>query len=76
MSTFRKTTPEVQMGRPPKPAGSGRSRRVVTFITENEHAELKTLASDMGMSLSALRNDMVTTALRKKQHGSNKHETS
>ena len=66
MSTFRKTTPGVQVGRPPKPEGTGRNRRVVTFVTENEHAELKALANDMGLSLSALCNDMVTTALRKK----------
>jgi len=38
MSTARKTTPGVQMGRPPKPAGTGRIRRVVTFVTEDEYA--------------------------------------
>ena len=67
MSTFRKSTPGVQMGRPPKPAGAGRNRRVVTFVTEDEHVELKKLASDGSVSLSALCNDMVTTALRKKR---------
>ena len=67
MSTFRKSTPGVHMGRPPKPAGAGRNRRVVTFVTEDEHAELKKLASDGSVSLSALCNDMVTTALRKKR---------
>jgi hypothetical protein len=67
MSTFRKTTLGVVMGRPPKPAGAGRNRRVVTFVTEDEHAELKKLASDGSVSLSALCNDMVTTALRKKR---------
>jgi len=67
MATFRKSTPGVQMGRPPKPAGAGRNRRVVTFVTEDEHAELKKLASDGSVSLSALCNDMVTTALRKKR---------
>jgi hypothetical protein len=67
MSTVRKATPGVPMGRPPKPAGTGRNRRVVTFVTENEYAELKALASDGSLSLSALCNDMVTTALRKKR---------
>ena len=67
MPTFRKTSPGVQMGRPPKPAGEGRNRRVVTFVTEDEYAELKTLASDGSVSLSALCNDMVTTSLRKKR---------
>ena len=67
MSTFRKTTPGVQMGRPSKPAGAGRNRRVVTFVTEDEYAELKVLAGDGSISLSALCNDMVTTALRKKR---------
>jgi len=66
MPTFRKTTPGMQMGRPPKPAGAGRNRRVVTFVTEDEYTELKTLASDARVSLSALCNDMVTTSLRKK----------
>ena len=67
MATFRKSTPGVQVGRPLKPAGTGRNRRVVTFVTEDEHAELKKLASDGSVSLSALCNDMVTTALRKKR---------
>jgi hypothetical protein len=67
MPTFRKATPGVQMGRPPKPAGAGRNRRVVTFVTEDEYAELKTLASDGSVSLSALCNDMVTISLRKKR---------
>ena len=67
MSTFRKTTPGVQMGRPPKPAGAGRNRRVVTFVTENDYIELKALARDESISLSALCNDMVTTALCKKR---------
>jgi len=65
MSTFRRTAPGVQMGRPPKPAGARRNRRVVTFVTEDEYAELKTLASDGSISLSALCNSMVTTALCK-----------
>jgi hypothetical protein len=68
MSTVRKTTPGVPMGRPPKPAGTGRNRRVVTFVTEDEHAELKALARKESISLSALCNDMVTTALRKERH--------
>ena len=67
MPTFRKTTPGVQRGRPPKPAGAGRNMRVVTFVTEDEYAELKTLASDGSVSLSALCNGMVTTSLRKRR---------
>lgn len=67
MSTFRKTIPGVQVGCLPESAGAGRNRRVVTFVTEDEYAELKTLASDMSVSLSALCNDMVTTALCKKR---------
>ena len=67
MPTFRKTTPGMQMGRPPKPVGAGRNRRVVTFVTEDEYTELKTLASDASVSLSALCNGMVATSLRKKR---------
>ena len=67
MSTARKTTPGVQMGRPPTPAGTGRNRRVVTFVTENDYIELKALARDGSISLSALCNDMVATALCKKR---------
>ena len=67
MSTDRKTTPEVRMGRPPKPAGTGRDRRVVTFVTEDEYAELKALARDGRLSLSALCNDMIATALHKER---------
>ncbi len=63
MSTFRKTTPGVVMGRPPKPPGTERNRRVVTFVTEDEYAELKMLARNRNMSLSGLCNNMVTTAL-------------
>ena len=71
MSTDRRTTPGVQMGRPPKPAGTGRTRRVVTFVTEDEYAELKDLATDGGISLSALCNDMVTAALRSERMKNN-----
>ena len=67
MSTACKTTPGVQMGRPPKPAGAGRNRRVVTLVTEHDYAELKALARDGSISLSALCNDMVTTALHRKR---------
>jgi hypothetical protein len=69
MTTFRKTTPGVQMGRPPKPPGTERNRRVVTFVTEDEYAELKALARDGSLSLSAVCNDMVTTALHKRRRG-------
>jgi len=65
MSTASKTTPGVQMGRPPKPAGTGRNRRIVTFVTEDDYAELKVLARDRSISLSALCNDMVVTVLRR-----------
>ena len=67
MSTFRKATPGVRLGRPPKPVGRGRNRRVVTFVTEDEYAELKVLAGDRSISLSALCNDMVITALRRER---------
>jgi hypothetical protein len=67
MSTARKTTPGVQFGRLPKSAGTGRNRRVVTFVTEEDYTELKALARDGGISLSALCNDMVTTALRRER---------
>jgi len=67
MSTVRKPTPGVPMGRPPKPAGTGRNKRVVTFVTEDEYAELKALARDESLSLSALCNDIVTTTLRRKR---------
>ena len=67
MSTDRKTTPGVRMGRPPKPAGTGRNRRVATFVTEDEYAELKALARDGSLSLSALCNDMIATALHKER---------
>ena len=55
------------MGRPPKPEGAGRNRRIATFVTEDEYAELKTLASDGSISLSALCNGMVVTALRRER---------
>jgi len=67
MSTDRKTTLGARMGRPPKPAGTGRNRRVATFVTEDEYAELKALARDWSLSLSALSSDMITTALRREQ---------
>ena len=63
MSKFRKTAPGVQMGRPPKPPGTERNRRVVTFVTEDEYAEVKMLARNRNISLSGLCNNMVTTAL-------------
>ena len=38
-----------------------------TFVTENNYIELKALARDGSISLSALCNDIVTTALCKKR---------
>jgi hypothetical protein len=60
----RRTTPGVPMGRPPMRAGTGRNRRVVTFVTEHDYAELKALAEKRRISLSALCNELVITALR------------
>jgi len=68
MSTNRKMTLGLQMGRPPKPVGSGRNRRVVTFVMEKDYAELKALAKDKNISLSSLCNNILTTALRRERH--------
>jgi len=68
MSTARKITPWVQMGRPPKPSGTGRNRRVVTFVTEEDYAELMALVRDRSISLSSLCNDIITTELRRECH--------
>ena len=62
----RQKKPRVLMGRPPKPLGVGRDHRVVTFVTEQEYAELKALAESRQVSLSALCHNLIVTTLRKK----------
>ena len=69
MSMGRNITPGVQLGRPPKPPGAGRNRRVVTFVTEKDYADLQALARDCGMSLSSICNDIVSTALCRERRG-------
>jgi len=60
---IRNTTPGVPMGRPPKCAEEARSSRVVMFVTERDHAELKVLAERHRLSLSALCNELIVNAL-------------
>ena len=51
----RKTKPKrKRLGRPPGPAGSIRSQRIVTFVTSSEFRQLRRLADESGMSVSAL----------------------
>ena len=63
---MRKTTPGVQLGRPPKPVISWRNKRLVTFLTEDDYNRLTSLARESGVSLSSLCNDIITTALHSK----------
>ena len=48
MSVENKTT----LGRPPLPYSKARNQRVVTFVTEHELNELKTIAGEESASLS------------------------
>ena len=68
MPSTYKPTGSVRMGRPPKPPGKGRNRRVVTFVTEENFVGLQELASATGMSLSSLCNELIVNALQKRRH--------
>ena len=52
-------TRRVRMGRPPMPEDRVRSNRVVTFVTNQELAELEQAAARAGSSLSGLVHEML-----------------
>jgi hypothetical protein len=50
-------------GRPPSPAGSGRPRRIVTFVTVAEFEKLNEIAEREDRSLSAVVHRLLSHAL-------------
>lgn len=52
-----------RLGRPPKPAETVRSERVVTFVTPGEFRELEKISDRRGVSLSAVIHSMVVRSL-------------
>ena len=54
---------QTRLGRPPKPPEIRRNRRVVTFLAEQDYAELQAMAKQQNMSLSAAANELVIRAL-------------
>ena len=52
-----------RLGRPPKPAGSARSERVVSFVTAGEFRQLEKISLNRGVSLSAVIHSMVVRSL-------------
>jgi DNA-binding MarR family transcriptional regulator len=55
------------MGRPAKPPGEVRRRRVITFLTDNEFAKLETLADEKDKSLSAVLYEILSRALKRRK---------
>jgi hypothetical protein len=60
----------IRLGRPPGPAGTTRSRRVVTFVTDPEFERLRELADASGKSLSAILHDLVSLSLERSKRTS------
>ena len=52
-----------RFGRPPKPAESVRSERVVSFVTPVEFRQLERISDRRGVSLSAVIHSMVVRSL-------------
>ena len=56
----QRTTP----GRPPLPKEKRRNQRVVTFLTRNESAQVKDIATREGKSLSQTCHDLIQQGLK------------
>ncbi len=56
-----------RLGRPLGPAGSTRSHRVVTFVTDLEFQQLRELADASDKSLSAILHDLVSLSLERSE---------
>ena len=52
-----------RLGRPPKPEGSARSERVVSFVTAGEFRQLEKISLKKRVSLSAVIHSMVVRSL-------------
>ena len=52
-------------GRPPLPAGKARTRRLVTFLTEVQYAQLECIADERQLTLSALLHEIASNYLDK-----------
>jgi hypothetical protein len=52
-----------RFGRPPKPANSVRSERVVSFVTSVEYRQFEKISDRRGVSLSAVIHSMVVRSL-------------
>ena len=53
------------MGRPPLPREVARSKRVATFVTEQEKASLELLAEATSLSLSAICHRLIAQGLER-----------
>jgi hypothetical protein len=59
-------TPEFEvrpLGRPPMPVEEARTRRTVTFLTEEEHRKLVEIAKRNNMSISALAHKLLMQSI-------------
>jgi hypothetical protein len=56
-------TRALRFGRPPKPAETVRSERVVSFVTPSELEQLEKISARRGVSLSAVIHSMVIRSL-------------
>ena len=54
----------VLRGRPPKPAEEARSRRTVTFLTEDEYLQLVDIANRNNISVSAAAHKLLEQSIK------------
>ena len=52
------------LGRPPKPVEEARTRRTVTFLTENEYSKLESIAHRNNMSISATTHKLLLQSIQ------------
>lgn len=59
---------KTNRGRPPLPAESARSERIVTFLNPKERNQLDALAAASGKSISAQAHDLIAEAMSASQN--------
>ncbi len=73
MTKHKSAPPHGRLGRPPKPADTVRSERVVSFVTPVEYRQLERISERKSMSLSAVVHSMVVRSLE--EHRSNNRKS-
>lgn len=75
MTKHKSTPSHGRLGRPPKPADTVRSERVVSFVTPVEYRQLESISERKSMSLSAVVHSMVVRSLEEHRRNDRKRQS-